>query len=96
MRAARIILSKAADLPQKEGNLFNMWATLETREVRASVRPSFRSICRSVQLRFFVGGFSDCTAPYDKRKRQFESEIALAPDMETVLIGYWYTNGFFF
>ena len=34
MNSARLILSRAANLPQKAGNLFNMWATLETKEVR--------------------------------------------------------------
>lgn len=34
--AARVILSKVADLPQEKGTLFNLWATLETKEVKES------------------------------------------------------------
>lgn len=33
-REAREILSKAASLPNEEGHVYNMWATLELREVR--------------------------------------------------------------
>lgn len=36
-RSARVILSEAADLDQREGELFNLWATLESREVRVYV-----------------------------------------------------------
>lgn len=33
LREARLILSDAASLPQNDGTLFSLWATLETREV---------------------------------------------------------------
>ena len=38
MREARLILSDAASLPQSDGTLFSLWATLETREVNRDQR----------------------------------------------------------